>query len=96
MSAKIALVVKFDIKPEYLNKAKSELLKILEPTRKEDGCLLYELHQDLDNPNVLMFYEIWETKEAWNKHDLMPHINKFREATKDCFESINVNKLSII
>lgn len=96
MSTKIALVVKFDIKSEYLEKAKSELLKILEPTRKEDGCLLYELHQDLDIPNVLMFYEIWETKEAWKKHDVMPHINKFREATKDCFESISVNRLEII
>lgn len=96
MSTKIALVVKFDIKPDYLNQAKTELLKILEPTRKEEGCLLYELHQDLDNPNVLMFYEIWETKEAWKKHDLMPHINQFRKATKDCFESISVNKLRII
>jgi len=71
-------------------------MKILEPTRKENGCILYELHQDLDNPNVFMFYEIWESKLAWRAHDQQPHIVDFKKTIEDLVEDISVHKLAII
>ena len=51
------------MKENRIEFVKSELLKILEPTRKEDGCIQYELHQDIENPSIFMFYEIWKTNE---------------------------------
>lgn len=96
MENQLPLIVKFKMKAEHLEYVKSELFKILEPTRKEDGCVLYELHQDLDDPNILMFYEIWETKAAWQAHDLTSHIITFKQNIEGFVEHISVNKLKVI
>lgn len=96
MDNQLPLIVKFEIKNEKLAYVKTELMKILEPTRKEKGCLLYELHQDLDNPNILMFYEIWETREAWKAHDNKQHILDFKKAIKGSVDNITVHKLTIL
>lgn len=93
---KLPMIVKFYVKDGKVDEVKNELLKILEPTRHEEGCLLYELHQDLNNPNIFMFYEIWETVEAWKAHDTKPHINAFRDAIKNAVDRIEVNQLKIL
>lgn len=96
MDKQLPLIVKFEVKDEKLAFVKNELMKILEPTRKENGCLLYELHQDLDDPNILMFYEIWETREAWKAHDNKQHILDFKKAIEGFVDNITVHKLTIL
>lgn len=93
MNQRLPIIVKFYVKEEKLEYTLQELQKILGPTRKEKGCVLYELHQDLENPNILMFYEIWETVADWKAHDAQEHIVVFKESTKDCFIKIEFNKL---
>jgi quinol monooxygenase YgiN len=96
MSTKLPLIVKFEVKKDRLEFVINELNKILEPTRNEDGCVLYELHQDLDDPYTLMFYEIWETVDAWKAHDQQKHIIDFKKAIDGAVEQITFNKLKII
>lgn len=96
MSKQLPLIVKFEVKKENLKFVKSELLKILEPTRKEEGCILYELHQDLNNPNILMFYEIWKDEDSWREHDLKKHIVDFKKAIEGKVENITFNKLTVL
>ncbi|MCF7924406.1 MAG: antibiotic biosynthesis monooxygenase [Candidatus Izimaplasma sp.] len=96
MSKRLPLIVKFKVKQDKLEFVKSELLKILEPTRNEDGCILYELHQDIDNPCILMFYEIWRNEYSWRKHDNKQHIINFKKAIEGSVESITFNKLTIL
>lgn len=96
MDKRLPIIVKFTVKEEKLDFMISELQKILEPTRKEEGCILYELHQDLSNPNILMFYEIWETTAHWKAHDEQDHIVVFKKCTQGCTESIEFNKLAIL
>ena len=93
MNQQLPMIVKFYVKEGQLEHALKELQKIIVETRKEKGCLRYDLHQDVDNPNILMFYEVWETVEDWKAHDKQQHIELFREATKDTFENIEFNKL---
>ncbi|CAN0264861.1 unnamed protein product, partial [Chrysoparadoxa australica] len=47
---------------------KSELVKLIETTRGEQGCLQYDLHQDNENPAYFMFYENWESRALWQTH----------------------------
>ena len=96
MGKQLPIIVKFKVKPDKIELVTSELLKILEPTRKEDGCILYDLHRDLEDPTVLMFYEIWETVSAWKAHDEMEHIVKLKEAIEGTTVSIEFNKLTHI
>jgi quinol monooxygenase YgiN len=92
----LPIIVKFEVKKDKIDFMKKELLKIVELTRKEEGCIQYDLHQDKEDQSVFMFYEIWETVEAWQKHDLQQHIINFKTITKDAIEKISFNKLSLI
>jgi quinol monooxygenase YgiN len=50
------------------------LLALVEPTRKEPGCLCYNLHQSKSDPTQFMFYEQWASKEALDSHGKTPHM----------------------
>jgi quinol monooxygenase YgiN len=42
-------------------------------TRKEDGCIKYELYQDETDTAVLTMIEEWEDKDALDKHMKTEH-----------------------
>jgi quinol monooxygenase YgiN len=50
------------------------LVKVIEPTRKEEGNIAYVLHRSIDNPDELMFDEIWVDKESLDVHLKQPYI----------------------
>ena len=52
----------------------------IEATRREDGCLLYDLHQSLTEPEKLVFVEKWESREALERHFKEPHLIAWRDA----------------
>lgn len=55
----------------------TQLRSLLEPTRKEPGCLVYELHKDADNAGKFMFYEKFKSQSALDLHIDSPHFKKF-------------------
>jgi quinol monooxygenase YgiN len=73
----VALVVVFRAAPGKIDDLRSALLDLTVATRAEDGCLLYDLHEDVDDPDVLAFYEIWATPAAHAAHDATPHVQGF-------------------
>ncbi len=96
MSKPLPMIVKFNVKKDKIDYVKAELLKILEPTRKEQGCLLYDLHQDIEDSSIFMFYEIWETVDAWKAHDSKKHIQDFLKAIDGAVDKITANKLILL
>ncbi|HUI51888.1 MAG TPA: putative quinol monooxygenase [Terriglobales bacterium] len=64
----------------------NQLRALLEPTRKEPGCLVYELHSDPENQGKFLFYEKFRNQAALDFHIATPHFKKFlayREAGSD-------------
>lgn len=96
INTQLFIIVKFEVKKSKINDVKTELLKILDPTRKEHGCIRYDLHQDLNDPSIFMFYEIWETVDAWKEHDSKRHIIDFKKAIEGSLKKITFNKLTEI
>ena len=45
-----------------------ELRALLAPTRREPGCLAYELHRDPEHPGKFMFYEKFKNQAALDEH----------------------------
>lgn len=78
------------------NLVRTALTKLIEPTHKEEGCIQYDLHLNNDDPAHFVFYEIWETRELWQKHGASPHIAANGEATKGAIESLVINELTHI
>ncbi len=37
-------------------------------SRQEPGCITHQAHVDIDNPNLIVFYEQWEDMAALQTH----------------------------
>jgi len=48
-------------------------------TRKEKGCVSYEGHVSVNDPNQYVVVERWETREDLNAHGRAPHMKVWRE-----------------
>lgn len=77
----LTIVANFKSKPDKVDLVKSELLKLIPLTRLEEGCILYDLHQDNTNPSHFMFYETWESRDLWQAHKRSKHIAEYVTAT---------------
>jgi quinol monooxygenase YgiN len=57
---------------------RSVLEGFIAPTRKEDGCLRYDLFVDADDPTKFTFIEEWASREALDVHGQSAHIQAGR------------------
>jgi quinol monooxygenase YgiN len=48
-------------------------------THKEKGCISYELHASVSDPDVFVFVERWETRDDLTAHSRAPHLKAWRE-----------------
>jgi quinol monooxygenase YgiN len=60
----------------------AELRAMVAPTRREDGCLTYELHRGADVPGALLLHEVWASREHHKLHTQTPHFLRWN-ARKD-------------
>lgn len=44
---------------------------------KEPGTLVYVSHIPEDEPTVRVFYELYEDREAFERHEEQPHVQRF-------------------
>ena len=75
---------------------KKELLKLIEPTLKEKGCIQYDLHWEPSSPEQFLFFENWETRDLWQAHMQTPHIMAFIDAVEDYLENFSVQEMTKI
>lgn len=64
----------------------AELRALLSPTRKEEGCLRYDLHRSIEGPGAFLLHEIWETREHHTAHTKTDHFLRWN-ARKDALLS---------
>lgn len=55
------------------------LVAMVEPTRKEEGCLCYNLHQSKKDKTQFMFYEQWASQAALDAHGKTPHMKAMQK-----------------
>jgi quinol monooxygenase YgiN len=79
----VILTAMVKAKPGQEDAVKEALLSLVEPTRKEPGCLLYNLHQSKTDPTLFMFYEQWASQEALDAHGKTPHMRALGAKLKD-------------
>jgi quinol monooxygenase YgiN len=60
----------------------AELRAMVSPSRKEEGCLRYDLHRSVDLPGALLLHEVWTSREAHTEHTNTPHFLRWN-ARKD-------------
>jgi quinol monooxygenase YgiN len=60
----------------------AELRALAGPSRKEDGCLRYDLHRSVDAAGALLLHEVWASREAHTEHTHTSHFLRWN-ARKD-------------
>ena len=60
----------------YKRKFKCYMVLVI-PTKKEEGCIEYKLHQDNEDPAVFIFYETWENLVCLEKHMNTDHFKSY-------------------
>ena len=78
----VTLVVTLRAKEGQHILLEAELRALISPTRKEEGCLQYDLHRCADQPGTFLFHEVWETREHHTAHTRTPHYLRWN-ARKD-------------
>lgn len=54
--------------------AREAMAKVVEATRREDGCIRYAYAQDVLDPGVMHVSEAWRDREALKAHFDAPHM----------------------
>jgi len=94
--SKLTVVAKVVAKSDAVNAVKTELYKLIAPTRKEDGCIEYKLHQDNEDPTVFIFYETWDSLDCLQKHTNTDHYKAYAQAVGDMLAEKIVHKMTQI
>jgi quinol monooxygenase YgiN len=92
----VTVVAKLIVHEAALATVKTELLKMIEPTRMEEGCIEYRLHQDNDEPKVFIFFEMWENLSCLERHLATPHFSSYIAAVEGMIAEKNVHKMTRI
>ena len=70
----LTVIAQIKAKPGKESSVRLELLSLIAPSRKDAGCLNYDLHQALDNPALFLFHENWTSKAQLDQHLQKPDL----------------------
>ncbi len=75
MSIYLTVVVK--AKPEHQQEIKNLLYSLPELSIKEDACIEYEVHQSIDDENIFILHEKWESLDGLSLHNEQQYSKDF-------------------
>jgi quinol monooxygenase YgiN len=78
----VTLVVTLRAKEGQHILLEAELRALIAPSRKEEGCLRFDLHGCPDQPGAFLLHEVWGAREDHTAHTRTPHFLRWN-ARKD-------------
>jgi quinol monooxygenase YgiN len=79
----LTVVAEVKAKPGKEAELRAALLELIGPTRKETGCVQYDLHVHTSEPGRFVFYEQWTSQEALAHHAASAHVRVLGENLVD-------------
>jgi quinol monooxygenase YgiN len=68
------VILRLAARPEKVEELKAVLTGLVAPTRKEAGCLSYEIFQNCADPCDFTFVEEWASDAALDAHWATAHV----------------------
>jgi len=85
-SKPFTMVVQLNVKAGQQERFEAAFAPAIKATRKEKGCLAYDLNRDTKSPTAYMVYERWQNITALEAHLKTAHIVKLLETVGDMLE----------
>ena len=70
----LRVVARAKAKPDHVAQVREILTALVDATRREPGCLSYELLQNHADPTDFVFVEWWANVAAEQAHFVTPHL----------------------
>ena len=70
----LTVIATFQARPGKEAELRAALNGLLAPTRKETGCINYDLHASPEDPAKFLFHENWMSQAALDAHLQSPHL----------------------
>ena len=64
--------------------------ELVEMARHQPGCLSYELHESLEQPGTVVFFEQWLDRASWEHHMRSPLMDAFRASAGQWIENFQL------
>lgn len=81
----LTVIAVLKAKPGKEAALRQELLNLIPFTRKEPGCVNYDLHVSTENPGHFMFHENWTGKQHLDDHLARPHLTALAAKADELF-----------
>ena len=79
----IVLHAVFPLDPDRRDEALEVIAELTEKSRAEPGMIEYRPTTDVDDPNVVRFFERYEDEAAFEAHSETDHFQEFEAALPD-------------
>ncbi len=70
----LTVVAVITAKPGSEQIVRDALNALVPPTRAEDGCVSYDLHESANEPGTFVTIEVWHAQSDLDAHMASPHI----------------------
>jgi len=74
----LTVIAEFWARPASEEALRALLMGLVAPSRKEPGCVQYDLHVDNKEAGHFLFYENWRSQAALDEHVATPHFKDFQ------------------
>ena len=75
--------VRFEPSPGKASEFREELLRVVEASRTEPGCVAIRAFASLRDPSVFAIHSEWVNEAAFERHARLPHTMQFLAAAKN-------------
>ena len=79
----IGVVVEECVKEGQLEAYLEHMAETVELTKKEDGCIAYDIYEDADGSGKIAILELWESQEALDNHMASEHFQRLIPSAVD-------------
>lgn len=79
----IAVIGSMRFPPEDIEALLPHVQTLVRETNAHDGCIAYDVGQDVLDPRLLRFSEVWPDQASLDRHIAAPHIAPWRQACQD-------------
>lgn len=82
----VTVIANLYFKSEKIDDGKQILMDLVEPSLAEQGCLFYQLYQDVTAQNHFTMIERWENQAALDSHAESEHNSRAKELVVACLD----------
>lgn len=79
---RVTCLAKIEVIPNKKNELLSALSHVKKESKKEEGCIEYQVLLDKNEPNSIVLFEVYKSKKHFDKHFQTEHIKWFMEEVR--------------